>query len=100
MKFKIKKDEIEEVVDYSKLATPAIFEMIKEMESRYGKDLELNRDETLSDSLAINEYRFLRQELDKREKEGIIKLDKRREKNKSPSHRQGIRDRSTAKSRG
>jgi len=58
------------------------------MESRYGKDLELNRDETLSDSLAINEYAFLRQELDKREK------------NKSPSHRQGIRDRSTAKSSG
>jgi len=88
MKFKIKKEEIEEVVDYSKLATPVIFEMIREMESRYGKDLELNRDETLSDSLAINEYAFLRQEMDKREK------------NKRPSYRQGIRDRSTAKSRG
>ncbi len=49
------------------------------MESRYGKDLELNKDETLSDSIAINEYAFLRQELDKREKEGIIKLDMDRE---------------------
>jgi hypothetical protein len=74
MKFKIKKEEIEEIVDYSKFSTPAIFGMLREMESKYGKDLELNKDEILSDSLALNEYYCLKRELDRRAKRGIVKL--------------------------
>ncbi|MFQ6105696.1 MAG: hypothetical protein ACE5NL_01315 [Candidatus Hydrothermarchaeaceae archaeon] len=75
MKFKIKKEEIEEVIDYSKLPTPVIFGMVREMEAKYGKELKLNKDENLSDSLALNEYYCLKRELDRRTKKGIVKLE-------------------------
>ncbi len=74
MKFKINKDLVEEVVDYSKLSTKELKMKLKELEAEYGKEMPRNFDDSLKDALALNEYKIIKEELENREKTGVMRL--------------------------
>jgi len=74
MKFKIHKNRIEEVVDYSKLSTSELKMKLRELEAEYGKEMSRNYDDSLRDALALNEYRIIKEELENRAQKGVVRL--------------------------
>jgi len=72
MKFKIRKNMVEEVVDYSKLSTIELRRRLKELEAEYGREMSRNFDESLRDAIALNEHSIIKEELEKRAREGIV----------------------------
>jgi|GEM_PF-7071926 hypothetical protein len=63
MKFKIHKNRVEEVVDYSKLSTSELKMKLRELKAEHGKEMSRNYDDSLRDALALNEYRIIKEEV-------------------------------------
>ncbi len=74
MKFKIHRNRIEEVVDYSKLSTSELKMKLRELEAEYGREMSRNYDDSLRDALALNEYIIIREELENRAQKGEVRL--------------------------